>query len=199
MTWRRRARSIVPAALGSMRAEAASRSRKFKIQQVCRARLGLLSSSGRSLRRSPATSRSCGPPPPGGCGPHGLFKAEVPLCRFSFRPRAAACERHAPSGCKSRREERAFAGQSCGPLRPCGRKFKIHCDPPHRFRSRQARSRADGLAFEQREIAALRPGAAAGCRSWRTDFAGRHFYHNRRLRPAAPIRAQLKMNCSIQC
>ena len=64
MTWRRRARSIVPAAFGSMRAEAASRSRKFKIQQVCRARLGLLSSSGRSLRRSPATSRSCGPPPP---------------------------------------------------------------------------------------------------------------------------------------
>ena len=33
---------------------------------------------------------SCGPPPPGGYGPHGLFKAEVPLCRFNLCPRAFA-------------------------------------------------------------------------------------------------------------
>jgi len=63
-------------------------------------------------------------------------------------------------------------GGGCGPLRPYGRNslFKIQDSKlatsrclRHLFFSRQPRSRADGPAFELRENAALRPGAAAGC------------------------------------
>ncbi len=43
---------------------------KFKIQKVFRPRCPF-PNSGRSLRRPHATLRSCGPPRPGGCGPHG--------------------------------------------------------------------------------------------------------------------------------
>jgi len=49
----------------------------FKIKRDSRPYLGIYSDSGRSLRRLRTTARSCGPPPPPGCGPLGLFKAET--------------------------------------------------------------------------------------------------------------------------
>ena len=42
---------------------------KLKIKRGLRTRLGIYSVSGHSLRRAHTTARSCGPPPPPGCGP----------------------------------------------------------------------------------------------------------------------------------
>jgi len=111
------------------------------------------------------------------------------------------------------REERAFAGRSCGPLRPCRRKCRFQT----KLRLSRSIPSPSSPAAERtglrREGAALRPGAAAGCRSrsdrfcrqafppqlklqagastktaaascryFATDFAGKHFHRNRQLR-----------------
>ena len=89
--------------------EAQIQNSKFKIQNYC---------SGCSLRRTLATSRSSGPPPPGGCGPHGLFKAEIQDSKFKINRECSAFSGGSlRSAGTSGYEVRAFAGRSCGPLR----------------------------------------------------------------------------------
>ena len=90
---------------------------KFKIQNYC---------SGCSLRRPHTTARSCGPPPPPGCGPHGLFKAGFHPSR-ALRPRAAA-------GC--RRPRRRICRKT--PARPAVSGCHRPSRPPHLFRSSSA-------------------------------------------------------------
>ena len=73
---------------------------------------------------------------------------------------------------------------SCGPPPGGG------CGPPiaaRLIRCEKARSRADGPAFEQREDAALRQGAAAGCRPLRDRFCRQTFPP----KPAAAARSVL--------
>ena len=108
-------------------------------------------------------ARDCSPPPGGGCG----------LSRFHSEPQIQDSKLNGLETCLgilqfgSQPAEHACSGTNCGPPRPGG------CGPPTSGEVEsdgQARSRADGPAFEQREIAALRQGAAAGCRSLRDRF-----------------------------
>jgi len=121
--------------------------------------------------------RDCNPPPGGGCG----------LRRFSSGPQIQDSKLDgAGLACVHRfgtqPAERACSGtncgpplpEGCGPLRPYGRNslFKIQDSKlaagclRHLFFSRQPRSRAVGLHERTcgTQNAALRPGAAAGCR-----------------------------------
>ena len=89
-----------------------------KEQPAARGRLR----AARRLRR-----RICGktPPPGGGCGLRRL-RAEPQIQNKKRRIKndaGAACEGTHKRTCG--RELRAFAGRSCGPLRPFGRKFRI--------------------------------------------------------------------------
>ena len=75
---------------------------KFRIRQLYWACLRLLpirgaACGGRQRHQGAAGLRR----PPPGCIPHGLSKAEVPLCRFNLRPRAAACEAPAQADAKA--------------------------------------------------------------------------------------------------
>ena len=88
-----------------------TRSRKFKIQYS----KFRITKSGCSLRRTHATARSCGPPPPPGCGPLGLCKAGIlnvgrqtssrsnSNCQPSHRPPPRSQKKRAPpeKGCPS--------------------------------------------------------------------------------------------------
>ena len=95
-------------------------------------RFDLYFSSGRSLRSTPATARSSGPPPGGGCGPLGLFKAEIQNSKLNSGHSLQLADAY---GIKSFRDQPAAERRSL-----------------------------------RRRGAALRPGAAAGCRSCRTGL-----------------------------
>ena len=89
-------------------AAASYRSRKFRIQnsrfKIKRAfwvRLGIYFRSGRSLRRTPATLWSCGPPLPPGCGPLG--------------PIGPTLTRDKPAAERTGLHKRTFGTRKCSP------------------------------------------------------------------------------------
>ena len=150
--------------------------------------------------------------------------------------RDAACEGRMRADLQTR--ERSFAGRSCGPLRPCGHKFRIQYSKFRMMNSGRSLRNARKFGYElrasaagrlrhavpllaqfmiqnsklpeasmldrfecpskpaaerrclRRRGAALRPGAAAGCRSLRDRFCQQAFPSNKRLRSADPCRLE---------
>ena len=115
---------------------------------------------------------SCGPPPGGGCGPLRPFgrNSEFNIqnselhsgCslrsarRFGNEPKLGAqLAKERTSGRKGGREQRAFAGRSCGPLGP---------DGPILTRNKPAAKRTGLFSSDARMQPSAR-GAVAGCRS----------------------------------
>ena len=122
--------------------------------------IGPILGSGCSLRRSHTTARSCGPPLPPGCGPHGLFKAE-------FHPRPARSRADGPATIRSSPPP----GDGCGLLR-------FHSEPQIHDSKLNAASRVR-LGIHSGSGCSLRSARASGPagRELRASAAGR-------LRPA---------------
>ena len=101
------------------------------------------------------TQRSCGPPPPGGCGPP-IAARLLPCKKARSRADGPATIRSSPP-----------PGGGCGLLRPCGRKFIIQ-DSEFKITDRAAACGGLARADLRTRAAGLRPPeAAARCGSGR--------------------------------
>ena len=112
----------------------------------------------------------------GGCGPHGLFKTEIQNSGRGLRRTGTSGLADARSG-----PSRGEAAARCA-LRAQiqNSRFKI-TRSVHAWQIRMpGKPAAERTGLRRRGAALRQGGAAAGCRSCRTDFTGNHLNHTRR-------------------
>ena len=177
----------------------------FIIKQLCRTRLGLHSGSGRSLRRA-RSKRTCGTRAAGlrrreaAARGGSLPEPQIHDSKFSILNRAAT---RCPDGpilaarsARSRADGPARADlrdAKCGPLRGEAAALSVLMDQ-FLLQSKPAAERT-GL---RRQGAALRPGAAAGCRSLRDRFCQQAGLTMIELQ-AAPTAKEQNCGCRLPC
>ncbi len=94
-------RRLRPAAASYRSRKFSIQNSRFKIKRAFWVRLGIYFRSGRSLRRTPATLWSCGPPLPPGCGPLG--------------PIGPTLTRDKPAAERTGLHKRTFGTRKCSP------------------------------------------------------------------------------------